>query len=59
MSNPCYEHFDEWWDLYHDTIIRLGYSGKVDRDAAHDAFDRGENPEDEAAAFVKEMSPNP
>ena len=51
-----FEHFDEWWDLYVDTIRRLGYTGRVDQDAARDAFEMGNYPEDEAAAFVKEMN---
>ena len=51
-----YEHFDEWWDVYFSTVTRLGYEGRVDRETAHDAFERGEDPEDEAAAFVKEMN---
>lgn len=53
--NP-YEHFDEWWDVFYETVRRFGYTGRVDRDSARDTFEQGEDPEDAAVVFYKEMS---
>ena len=47
---------DDWFDIFMDTLRKLGYRGPVDKDSFVEDWERDASPEKTAKEFFKEIS---
>ena len=48
--------FDEWFDIFHGTVNKLGYFGPVDKYTFESDYETGKTPEASAKEFVDEIN---
>ena len=47
---------DEWFDIFMETLRKLGYRGPVDKDPFVEDWEGDESPENSAREFFEEIS---
>ncbi len=50
-----YETFEEWFDIFADACMRLGYVGPLMDDAFYEFYENDDCPHETAEHFVKEI----
>jgi len=48
--------FENWYDIFIDSVRSLGYHGPVDRDSGRMDYDNNLEPEEAAKSLVEELN---